>query len=423
MMAGLFDGFEGHRAPGDAELTDALDTALVSLDANVLLGFYRYPEEFGTALIDELSHYGDRVFVSHQALAEFWRNRTSALADRARAKSEAEKQLSSNERSTSNAIEQWGKKVALEDADLDQARAIVARQFELLTKLVEDAHADDREIYPSTDQDPIVKSLERLLSGRVGAPLSDDEWRDAVDEGKRRHREQIPPGYKEKPDEKERLAEGVSGDYLVWLQSIQAASVRGLDLLILTSDVKEDWYARFRDDIIGPRQELAKEYWDLSGKRLFLMRPSDLIQRAAARGGHIGADALDEAARQLEGETDTRDREPDPVRAAPWTQTNVTKLLALLDQQAHVQADVIRAAARNGGRVERDEVYQIGGYSPDRMLRGFTRPVRRLSRVLQEAGELDVRAPEMLTPRYDYSVEANAFQIPDQVVAILRGEA
>ena len=95
------------------------------------------------------------------------------------------------------------------------------------------------------------------------------------------------------------------------------------------------------------------------------------------------------------------------------------QLLNLLDQQAPVQAAVIREAARNEGRVDRETVYQIGDYAPNRMLRGFTRPVRRLSRVLQEAGTLDVRAPEMLTPRYDYSVEANAFQVPKEVVDII----
>jgi hypothetical protein len=31
-------------------------------------------------------------------------------------------------------------------------------------------------------------------------------------------------------------AEGVSGDYLVWRQSIEAASIRDLDLLIVTGD-------------------------------------------------------------------------------------------------------------------------------------------------------------------------------------------
>lgn len=45
------------------------------------------------SVMQTLSSFGDRLFVSHQALAEFWRNRMSVLEDRARAKTEIEKRL------------------------------------------------------------------------------------------------------------------------------------------------------------------------------------------------------------------------------------------------------------------------------------------------------------------------------------------
>lgn len=110
-----------------------------------------------------------------------------------------------------------------------------------------------------------------------------------------------------------------------------------------------------------------------------------------------------------------------PLRggADKWTPDGVARLLSILDQEAPVQAAVIRAAAANGGAVDRSRVFELGRYGPNRMLRGFTRPVSRVTRALQANGHVDLRAPDMLRPRYDYGVQANAFKIPEEVVQIL----
>lgn len=69
--------------------------------------------------------------------------------------------------------------------------------------------------------------------------------------------------------------------------------------------------------------------------------------------------------------------------------------------------------------LDRLKVYELGGYHRNRMLRGFTRPVSRVSRALQARGEVDLGAPDILRPRYDYGVQANAFEVPEEVVQIL----
>ncbi len=361
-----------------------------------------------------------RVFVTHQALVEFWRNRTSALADRARAKAEVEKRLGHSERSVTDAIETWAKQTTLDEGDLQQARILVTRQFEVLRRLVADTHRDDVESYPSPGMDPIVRALEGLLDGRAGPPLPGIEYRAAVDEGKRRHAKGEPPGYKEKASEKEHLPEGVSGDYLVWSQSIAEAKRRGSDLLIITGDEKEDWYWRSKETVIGPRTELAKEFWDATGRRLYLLTPIEFLRRYQAQGGNVSDQVLEEAEKQAAPMTAVSQKDEEQVvETATWTPGAVQELLAALDVEAPVQAAVIRAAAANGGVVDRHQVYQLGHYSENRMLRGFTKPVRRVSRRLQEVGDLDLRVQEMLRPRYDYGVQANAFEIPVEVVEIL----
>lgn len=418
ISGGLFGGFEGHKVARDDELDEAISSALISVDANVLLSLYRYPDDFSSSLLATLDGMKERIFVSHQALVEFWRNRTSALADRARARAEVEGRLGHCERSVRDAIDGWAKKTAIDDEDLGQARELVNRQFEVLRQVVVDNHRDDGENYPSPGEDPIVRDLEKLLDGRVGSQLPPAEYDAAVAEGQRRHAHQEPPGYREQLKDKVHLPEGVAGDYLVWTQSMAAARVRGLDLLLVTADEKDDWYWRSRDAVIGPRPELGKEFWDLTRHRLFLLTPIDFLRRYQELGGDVSESALAEAERQVVAIQAPEDATAER-RAGEWNAAAVQRLLAKLDAQAPVQAAVIRAAAANGGSVDRATVYSLGSYSSKRMLRGFTRPVRRISRLLQETGDLDLGAPEMLSPRYDRGVQADSFRIPEEVVKIL----
>ena len=68
-----------------------------------------------------------------------------------------------------------------------------------------------------------------------------------------------------------------------------------------------------------------------------------------------------------------RDENPDHV---PWTADAARAVLKELDSQGHIQADVIRGAIANGGRISRARVYELGNRDASQTLRGFTRPVK-----------------------------------------------
>ena len=77
---GIYDDFPGFRLPPDQELDEALQAALVVIDANVLLNLYRYNESTRDDLLGVLQKVGDRLWVPHQVMKEFWRNRVGVLA-------------------------------------------------------------------------------------------------------------------------------------------------------------------------------------------------------------------------------------------------------------------------------------------------------------------------------------------------------
>lgn len=141
-----------------------------------------------------------------------------------------------------------------------------------------DEFADTRAVEAARDthKDPVLRSLESMLRNRVGLPLGDEAHAAAVVEGLRRVAEREPPGYMDKKKDDE----GAAGDYLVWEQVLIEAKRRRCDVLFVTGDVKEDWWREEHGERRGPRIELVNEMRQRSGRQLFMLRPTQLLDYA-----------------------------------------------------------------------------------------------------------------------------------------------
>ncbi len=80
----------------------------------MLLSLYRYNEVTVGDLLRLLEQLGDRLFVPHQVLREFWRNRQSVLGSPAAANRDMSGALSKNAASSRDAIKRWSKSLALD---------------------------------------------------------------------------------------------------------------------------------------------------------------------------------------------------------------------------------------------------------------------------------------------------------------------
>jgi hypothetical protein len=98
----------------------------------------------------------------------------------------------------------------------------------------------------------------------------------------------------------------------------------------------------------------------------------------------------------------------------------LSALLHRLDHEAPVQAQVVRIAAASGaGTVSREKVYELGDFPDDRMLRGFTRPPKRLTQALQAEGVIPANVQPILVARYPDGVKASYFSVPPEVPALM----
>ncbi|HEX5114199.1 MAG TPA: PIN-like domain-containing protein [Pseudonocardiaceae bacterium] len=410
---GMFDAFPGHRLPSQHDLDNALRSALVVVDANVMLNLYRYAESTRADLLAVLSRLGDRLWVPHQAIKEFWRHRLGVLTTPNNAAVTALGALGKPQKSIEDAVGQWAKMTGVADTMRDELLGKVRALHDELRRAIGVTAPEVPRTAEQIRSEPVLRELEPLLAGRIGPRPEPGDEKAWIAEGNRRVDAQEPPGYCDADKIESDLPERAAGDYLVWRSAITEAARRDLDLLLVTADEKEDWWLRHRDQFLGPRIELVEEFRALCGRRLFMLRPAGLLERASVLEISVRRESLADVARV----TEVRDPDDDPGTAL-WTSDGVLALLSRLDAEGVPHGVIIRAAAREGGSVSRDDVYRLAGFEANRMLRGFTRPTARITQELQALGVVADGVEPALTPIYD-GMKATAFVIPLEMVAIL----
>ena len=412
---GLYEGFEGYRTPTSEDYREALGQGLVVVDANVLLNLYRYTDRARDDLLSVMERVGTQLWVPHQVLFEFWGNRDSVLRD-PRDTERIKRDMSAQREKADLTFRTWANRVSLPPESAAQLAEELGRGFDSVLNEVEQFNDSSAiESARDTDRDEVLTNLEQLLDGQVGDPFDEESHSRAVAEGLRRVAEREPPGYKDQDKEDE----GAAGDYLVWEQILVEAEQRRCDVVFVTSDQKEDWWRKEGGEIRGPRLELVQELQRRAGSRLFMLRPTGLLRIArevlevtvqdesvedADRVDHL----LSDRGAQLNG---------------GWDAAAVETLLEQLSEEGAVQGPVLEHAALGGGFIEREMVYEIGDYDRGRQLKGFTRPIIRITRILREDDLIDEAAVDLFVAVYDPDSEnpsvASGFEIDARALPVV----
>lgn len=309
--ADIYRGFEGQRTPSSDDYLNALLGGLIVVDANVLLDLYRYNETGRRSLLSTFRAFGQRLWIPHQALHEFWSNRGEVLRD-PQGKRALLSSLEKTEATAIQSINAWAKHSAQPGDVRDEVAAFIRQGFESAREQIFERSDDSyRDWLKDTNADPVLLELESLLQGKVGAPLSEDEHATAVGEALRRIDASEPPGYKDKHKSDPKAA----GDYLIWEQTLKEAETRGLDVLFVTRDLKEDWVRRKDDELSGPRSELVQEMLGRSGCKFFIRSPAGILELAR---NNMSVDVSDESLADARRLNDTEASLPKIIDDYNW---------------------------------------------------------------------------------------------------------
>ena len=410
MMKSLWDGHEYRSTVTRADSLSALRCAAVVVDTNVLLDLYRYVSGPREQLLTALEDMKDQIFIPHQVAVEFWRGREGAVNDASIGRPPVIDQLSDAGESARQSINEWANRVGIGLDERSKILKVVDDAISKASSIIETTAELERATRASnTSADLILDRIVELCRDRVGDAPEAATLAERTKEGLRRANEGEPPGYRDK----KKNAARVVGDYLLWCEAMDVACSRGVDLVFVTRDTKDDWWTIVSGEPIGPRVELVEEFWRMSsGKRTYFLRPSQFVAMVAEMRGRSAPDAV----AQLEF----------AERAGlygDWSVPAARDLLAALNESNLAQFEAVKHAALNEGRVPRETVYRIAGYEPGRTLRGFGRPVNRLARAIYDPrGEME-DFPPVFDAYYDPDiswVQAAGFRLVDGLISPLR---
>lgn len=288
---------------------------LIVLDASVLLDLYRITPKARRQVLDALSIAGGRLWVPHQAAAEFSRNRRRVVEQRMSSFTEVRQALRASAADAIDVLESAVKLLQRQrernattrrweplEAGLDRDSLITRLEGVMDPALAElEALAGEHDVHPGDMQagDSLLSQIDDLLAGRIGSAYPRDRLRALVEEAHSfRYPNQIPPGYLDAGKKTPLLA---AGDYLLWSQTIdRAREMPAQDRLVslITSDTKADWWELdSRGRPRGPRPELVQELRDSAAANLLLLTLKDFLAGAAQ---HLSSDVSGQTLREIQ---------------------------------------------------------------------------------------------------------------------------
>ena len=230
------------------------DAAVVSVDANVLLDLYRYHADTRDRILEAISSFGERVWLSDQAATEFFRNRKGVI-------------VSSNTTfgDASAAVDKLSKAL-IEARDKLRGQRLVPRSLAdgldaAVSTAVNEARREidaARAAHPDyLREDPLLERLLAIFDERVGAAYDATRLAATIKTAESRFKAKVPPGYM---DEDTKEGDRRYGDYVLWSQLMDQAKAASTPVIFVTSEKKEDWWEQKGHLTLGPRLELLEEF-------------------------------------------------------------------------------------------------------------------------------------------------------------------
>lgn len=403
--SGLYVGFEGYRSATEADLVQAVRNWLVVLDTNVLLQLYNYQGSSLDDFIQVFEALGDRLFVPHQVLDEFWRNRRVVLSEnqgRHREQENVEKAFDDLE----STFRRWHQRVVDRisppppDAlrELHEARAAV---LNYMAKMNAEAVATVPDT--PTKEDRVLVKLDLILRDKIGPPPQADRLASLRAEGKERVTSKTPPGYMDGDKNPVRAI----GDFLVWRQTMDASKERTLPVLFVTQDQKEDWWVDRGTRSMRARPELVSELLDCSRQRLLMIRAHDLVRLGSHLGVKVRQSTLDEA--ELASEV-----------IDGWTPELVSAYLeALARWPKHLK--ILNEAVHNSGQIKRSRMAEILDRDPDVSMSGAGLPYNTALRSLLDPslGDLELEVP-FISDRQNGALKMTHFIVREELLPLFQ---
>ena len=296
--------FEYHQ---QEKLPHLLKEGIIILDTNALLNIYRYDEEIREKYFEILDVVKDRLYLTHQAATEFYKNRLIIINNKVRLKPELEDVLMSNLGKLKNLIEtpeSFNKEGAKLLKYENRLQAIlletIDNAMDIISSEIDGYAINITETF--IHKDKILDEIEKLFEGKINSPFSSEEKKEIYKLGKVRYSNKIPPGYE---DAKSKADPECYGDLIIWEEMIKISKEKKSSILFISDDTKEDWYDLLngKQYKMGPRKELIREFRDRTQMNFYSIPTQKFIKQISSTYNIQNTNELLNATKFIEEET------------------------------------------------------------------------------------------------------------------------
>lgn len=157
------------------------------------------------------------------------------------------------------------------------------------------------------EKDDILDAVSNLFDGCVGNDFTEDELEALYQEGERRYANQVPPGYCDEKNKKDKAKRSLYGDLVVWKQVIAYAKEKEQCVIFITDDHKSDWW----DKVEGkhsPRKELIREFMDNTGQNVLIYDSGRFLEYAKRNKAKVSPKTIREVEKVKQEDIETTQR-------------------------------------------------------------------------------------------------------------------
>ncbi len=267
-----------HRNLSNDDYKKIWKEAIFIFDSNVLLDLYRLPESAKNDLVAVLKNkdFNSRIWIGFQVLIEFLNNRLTIIGEQKNMFSKVVNMTTNHVEKIKELNNEYIQEI--NKLNLNQRHSTISpdgflsekkikKSIKVFDRFVSHLNEKEKNHNDVNDKDEIKELILNIFNDKIGGNFNNDDLIKIEEEGKQRYLAEIPPGYKDHKKEGFHFVHNQKyqrkyGDLFLWKEIINHTNNNKFKYIVLvTGDVKEDWWEEKRGRKIGPRKELLNEIY------------------------------------------------------------------------------------------------------------------------------------------------------------------
>lgn len=282
----VIDKFKGFTGYTQDEFKELWENAIVAVDTNILINFYRFSSKDSSGnLLETLKKLKEenKLWIPHHVVLEYFYNYEKEL-DKPK---EGYRALTDK---TCKLIKQAERNFSSTESDYPY---ITTEKFRFFLDELQESYSKfnvkiEQEIEDLPDTEVIKEEVLELIRDIIGQPYTQQEIDKIEDEGSKRYNNNVPPGWKdgsEKGNNQYRVYGSIKyhqkyGDLIVWNQIVDKAKNDSIPIIFLTEEKKEDWWEMDGRSIKKPQPNLIHEFQERAGQNFYMYRSDNFMVKA-----------------------------------------------------------------------------------------------------------------------------------------------